>query len=423
MPVALNCTQCGAALQVSDADVRVGVTTCNFCGTLLHLTEKGTAEYQDELRQRQPPQGVTIKRGEAGEFTIAAKITGGGEDTEVRSVGKTAFIIILIVTLAVGIGVFIFAQDTDSPLGWALGAAFVTFFAGLFVGSNGKPSVIIKDGIVTTELPMNWDHKETPLSDIKQLYTTTKQLGQLMTLHDIYALRNDGKRFRLYGSFAESDVALYIEEMLEIEMGIFNLPVFGETIDMPQSTSGVIIESLDPCANCGAELNLTSEAQRRGFITCQFCSTVTLLYAPDSEKPLLGLPDPNTSDMQFTVLEDGGVVTMQNARGDVLLTVQNGKVNGFADDTQFFMKQVTGEIRDVSIGGVLNSLRNLEERMAYSEKIEVGDHEDDQIRAMSGWLLGSHHFDIVAKTADTEQVIIAEIKDPREAALLLTHLK
>ena len=428
MAVALNCTQCSAPLRVDDADVRANMTTCQFCGTLLHLTEKGSEEYQDELVKRQPPEGVVLKRGEEGEFQVATKLSGFGENTQIRSsVGPKAFIGVLIVMAIVGIATFYFARNTEAPFVFALFAVIGTFAIGMFATTTDKPALTLKDGALKSQVAMNWDHKETQVTDIKQLYTASKNFGDKGSIHDLYALLDNGKRVRLYGSFNNAEVALYIEEILEVELGLFNLPVFGDAPadehaeNMPQAAIEI---ELDPCANCGADLNPSNDDHRRGFTTCKFCSTVTLMYAPGAEKPLLGLLEPDDPKLQFSIVDEAHSLKITDKQKRLLLTIESGKAVDVAEDAQFFMKRVTEDVkRELGFGDFINAARNLEERMAYSGNIGTEGSEEDKAAALMGWVLGNTYFDIIAKSGDDESTVIDGIRDPREAALLLTTIQ
>ena len=81
-----------------------------------------------------------------------------------------------------------------------------------------------------------------------------------------------------------------VEELLEIEIGIFDLPVYGDTkikIDEVTAFQGQSDEKIT-CYSCASPLNLTSPVRKKGYISCRYCQTTTLLYAKNSDKLLLG---------------------------------------------------------------------------------------------------------------------------------------
>lgn len=434
MAVALNCTNCSAALRVDDADVRAQHTTCQFCGTLLHLTDKGTEEYKEELVKRQPPEGVTVIHAD-GALSVAAKLSMMGSDnTQVRSsVKPRTFYIILGISLVIGAIVFYLVRNIEGAIVMAFFATLAALIAQLMLFTKSNPALILKDGIVKTEVSMNASHIETAVHDIQQLYIATKKFGNYGSTHDLYALLNDGKRIRLYGSFDNPEIALYIEEIMEIEMGLFNLPVFGDAPAIEQAEAipkATASSALDPCANCSAELNVSDDDRRRGFTTCQYCSTVTLLYAPNSEKPMLGLPDTNDPKLQFSIEDEAGNLTIRNNAKNVIFKIENGAPVDVADSAKFFMKQVENKkVENAGLMDFVSAALNMEQRMAYSEDIDINmeGSDEEKKQALMGWFLGKSHFDIIAKTDVGESPIIANIHDPREAALLLMtiqkHLK
>lgn len=431
MAVALNCTNCSAPLRVDNADVRAQKTTCQFCGTLLHITDKGSEEYQGDLIKRDPPEGVTVKR-EGGALSVMTKLTSiNSENTQIRSSMKPrTFYIVLGISLSIGAVVFYVARHTDGAFVMALVATLAALVAQMMLFTKSNPALILKDGILKTEVSRNQHHLETAVRDIKQLYIATKKFGNLGHTHDLYALLNDGKRIWLYGSFSNPDIALYIEELMEIEMGMFNLPVFGDAPadqhaeSIPQAK---IITTLDPCANCGADLNPADDDHKRGFTTCNYCNTVTLMYAPGAEKPLLGLPDVDDPNLQYIIKQDGENLTIHDKNNKVILQIKNGSPVNILNGAKFFIKQVSNDekVQNAGFMDIVNAARNMEQRMAYSENIDIDLHgsDEEKKRAFWGWFLGNNHFHIVAKTDAGESPVIEGIKNPGEAALLLMTIQ
>ncbi|GEM_PF-4210580 len=422
MTMTLNCTQCGAPLQPTDAQIRSNIMTCNFCGTVLHLVEDGLEKYQNDLVQRKPPADVTVKRYKDGGISIKAKLTEMGNDTQNRGqVSRSALYIILGATGLAGIVTLVFTGD----FGLAIIAVFSAFIAGLFLATSGKPAIIIRQGVLETQAATNWNHRFTPIEKIRQLYISTQSFGDFGTTHYIYALLDNGNRIRVYGGFDDPEVAFYVEELLEVEMGLFNLPVFGDAPITATQDNNVALEAdiviPENCANCGAPLGVTAQQQQRGFITCNFCSTITLLYAKDADKPLLGLLSIDDPNLQFSITETDTSLTITDAKQE--LNIANGQLMGVSGNPEFFIKQVKQTGTEFELGEMFDRLKNIEQRMAYSDQVDFSGNDSEKKQQVMDWLFGDTEFQIVAKSNESESVILDGINDPREATMILMMIQ
>ena len=188
-----------------------------------------------------------------------------------------------------------------------------------------------------TLFPKAYGAKPVAVDAVRQIYSTftrvvTRNPNEHFDQYMVFALTNAGERVFLIGPLDSAESALYIEEQIEAELGIFELPVYGNA-DLPRREDEPLPVSPQEarlggtaCESCGAEMTVTPEERKRGFSICRHCGSLRLLYEPGSEKPILGIPEAGGLDSQFTVTENPGetVVTARRSANPVL-RISKGK--------------------------------------------------------------------------------------------------
>lgn len=416
MTMTVTCTNCSAAVTVDAAVLRGHATICDYCGTLLHVTEQGMreSEYVAQFQQRQPPEGVIVQRG-GGMLSVEAPVSAGKNSYSFGFIPLPRLI-------AIGVAAFFLNCMFFFILPFVpCGVIFVVALGGLYLLLARKPRVYIQNEVLHAEITPGWIVRKIPVDEVQQLYIATNKMLD-WTYRHLYALHRDGQRTYLYGPLVSDEVAFFMEELLEIEMGLFNLPVVGESSADLESVSGAPSAlKTHTCANCAGDLEETAAARRQGFITCRFCSTVTLLYPPNSRKPLLGLPDPASENLQFRIQRKGDNWRVLDNRGTARITVRAGLVEGVEAGSQFFLKEhLKTELTPENVF-LPTQFMKLAERMAYSsEGLVEGDSQEEQIR---NWFLANRSFALVAKAPDgRERTLLDGIRAPGEAALLYLML-
>lgn len=459
MALKLDCTMCAASLAADDLAIRRGMTTCEYCSTLLRITPKGTETYQEEVEQRPLPKGFTVTHTPPNQVSItvlrsksAGIVINKPEMIKGLKIGTVFTIAISALILLFGI----FLAVVISP---ELGLGFIPFSCTAFIFLI-IPAVLVSILVVSasqktlptfviqgdTIYPAVMGSAKLQKKEVKQIYAAVTQVntGQkepfISTM--IYALTENGKRVALLGPIGDPEIGLQLEELIEIELGIFNLPVYGDA-DLPRQTDIAQIESPIPqpmaallCEFCGANLLETAAARKRGFLVCEHCTGLTLLYEPGSERPILGLPQENLAAGQYRVepTSIGLVIFPQgSSAANAVVTVDNVQLHSarlggavrtlaLSDIAKFQVREIaeeSGKSTGSDLENVVNLAKffdNLKESMAYSGEV------DPQKMLLNSF--GVSKYQLIACMNDGRDYwLIKTIDDPKEALFLAKTLK
>ena len=226
---------------------------------------------------------------------------------------------------------------------------------------------------------------------------------------------------------------MYVEELLEIEVEIFNLPVYGDTqvdvkeaVDLQQQPDEQIT-----CYACAASLLITASARKEGYIGCKYCHTITLLYTQAEHMLPLGQLEPK--QMQYKVASKGeraGV--LHKGSNQVVLALMGRKIikSPYNSSAQGELVSRIGiqkipistdlnledYLRGILSGDIVNQL---DQELAYSEQT---DFADEPIYMRDILAKGSVKYIIVAQIANKMQLLIPNIEDLSEGAIIVTLL-
>ena len=453
MAIKLDCTMCAASLVADDLAIRRGMATCQYCGTLLRITPKGTETYQDEIGQRPLPPGFTVTHTPPDLVSI----------TVPRS--KSAGIVInkpeVIKGLKIGIGITVAVSGLILLFGIFLSLIFSPEFGlGLLPFACTTFFLLIIPAVLVSILAVSAMQKTLPTfsiqgdtihpavmgspklqkKEIKQIYAAVTELNageekpRITTM--VYALMENGKRVPLLGPVGEAETGLQLEELIEVELGIFNLPVYGDAdlpkqIDVTQLESPSLPKPMEVlvCDYCAADLQETPEARKRGFLVCEHCTGLTLLYEPGGERPVLGLPEEKRSDGQYRVDQNSkGLVIFSRGSNaaNAIVTVDEAQLHtarlggavqtlALADIAKFQVREITEESASGSgLGNAVNLVKffgTLKESMAYSGEV------DPQKMLLNSFSISKYQ--LIARMEDGRDYwLIKTIDDPREALYL-----
>ena len=458
MALKLDCTMCAASLVADDLAIRRGMATCQYCGTLLRITPKGTEAYQDEIEQRPLPPGftvthtppdlvsITVPRSKSAGIVInKPEITKGLKIGIGITVAVSGFILLFGIFLALifspefGLGFIPISCTTFFLL--IIPAVLVSI---LVVSAMQKtlPTLTIQGNIIH---PAVMGSAKLQKKEIKQIYAAVTQLntgqGQSLTTTMVYALTENGKRVPLLGPVGEAETGLQLEELIEVELGIFNLPVYGDA-DLPRQTDVAQLDSPSVpqpmaalvCDYCGAGLQETPEARKRGFLVCEHCTGLTLLYEPGGERPVLGLPEENLPAGQYRVEHNEkrlAIFSAGSSGANAIVTVDEAQLHtarlggavqtlALADIAKFQVREITEEPTGGSdIANAVNVFKflgTLKESMAYSGEV------DPQKMLLNTF--GISKYQLIARMKDGRDYwLIKTIDDPREALFLAKTLE
>ncbi len=405
MPLTIHCSMCGANIEPDDQAIRRGVVTCTHCSTVQRITESGTRKADGNSAASAAPEGVQIVRGRQGGLMITGRRTRQGVVLNPPEIKRGA-----LIGLGIGIAVTAAGALVSVPLliifGWAmLGIILpalllqflpVTFFAALIaifvVAARQKnlPPLDLRD---KTLFPKAYGAKPVAVGSVRQIYSTctrviTRNPNEYFDQYMVFALTNAGERVFLIGPLESAESALYIEEQIEAELGIFELPVYGNP-DLPKREGEPLPVSpreaplgVAACDSCGADIAITPEESKRGFSVCRHCGSLRLVYEPGSEKPILGIPDAGGRDSQFTVSENPGetvvaarhsaIPVLRISKGKFLIPAPGAAQKAVdAHDVKRLDVKEAGWVpmRKLDAGGMAAGIDALKEAMAYSGEV------------------------------------------------------
>lgn len=453
MALRLKCTICGANIIADDLAVRHELATCSHCSTVLRITQKGMKEYKASILAREEPSGIRVKRGGPGKLSIsalrtqsAAAVINYRELVKGTKIGVAVAAGIGVVSAVISLLLTIFLPsasiDLPNPISLffciVLPAVIISIFVVGMMHKSLPPLRLEGDLIHPSVLGTG----QVATKNVQQIYTAVTNVltgsgDKSVVSCMVYALTQDGDRFPLIGPLDSQEAALYIEEILEVEIGIFNLPVYGD-VDLPGQEGHVLPESPEmtpikglQCQSCAAELSETPEARRRGFLVCDYCEVVMLLYEPDTSKPILGVPDPNSPTFQYRIeaTPDGLAIFARHSdtfpelirvlQGQLHLTRPDGSVRTIETSRiiDFQVKETAvaqgGKVDRSMLSGIVKTFGTA---MAHS-----GDVDPQKVLRQA---IGLTAFKVVAKTVDgREDSLLDNIRDPQEAFLLVESLK
>ena len=429
----LQCSNCAGSVTANDEAIRRGVVLCDYCHTALRINETGRETYKKQLLKHRPPHDIEIKRSRnAIKICIPMQIQG----TRIPVLFGGRFIFVLVVTLLIGL----FSWTVLELRGQLLFGPMVIFFlaAGPML-STTKPYILLKDNLLQIPVPLSPRSINTPIADIKQLYVTVNRLSDQVgnrTQYNLFALKKDGSRTRLYGDFESLNAALYVEEWLEIKLNIFDLPVYGDTKTTIKEVAASQSQSDDPtiCYACTAPLKFSTAVREQGYITCAYCHTITLLYTKDSHKLILGQPIPEKMIYRVVVRRQFAGVLNKKEKQAVLLLSHN-KIKEAP-----FNKTLSGKVvkrfgirkvfvpRNVSVKDWFSgkAIAQYEEALGYSHDAGLAnvpmnmlDYVENTVSYVVTGQIGSDHYSLIPNVADLpEAAYIVETLNN----FLVTHL-
>jgi DNA-directed RNA polymerase subunit RPC12/RpoP len=460
MALTIHCTMCGANVVPKDLEIRREIAVCSHCSTLLRITRSGTEAYRDALQTVATPAGVQVRRPKPGSLSITAPRTEHALAINRPELVQGTWIGVAIslgITAAAGLLsiplVLLFGRDLIGIIAVSLVLIFIpTLFISvcasiviLAVAHKTLPPLWMENGVIHPSViavagPSTPGKHAIETKAIRQLYSTATKVVTGSTTQNyenymVYALMQDERRIALIGPLDRPETALYIEELFETDLGILDLPVYGdEKIPAAEGRSAPVSPQAAEgkglrCDGCGAELTAGPDDQRRGYVTCRYCGGLTLLYEPGSTKPILGIPSADRIDSQYAVATVAGETTV-TARGsaDPQLRISGGRIeltrmNGSHQTIP--ASQIVGLlIKDAewirqkgSTGAaVAAGLLSIGKAMAYSGEVDPGKILRDSII--------SNNFALFAKTAGGEDIpLLAGIRNLPEAYFLLTALR
>lgn len=279
------CPNCGGTAEIQGEAIRLGLATCTYCDACIVV---GSSEHP--LQQRIAAEKAKLKIRRVGNtLSITGRRPwGGGARLDSRE---------LLIGGAFGAMAFFMSCAGAGPMGGLLIGVMVTFFMGIvasFFRLYSPPLVLDSAQLKSGLLGANDYLRE----DIRQLYAVATVLGSggpkdKGQLHNnICVLGRDGRREIIFGPAKNIEIALAIEQVLEDELGLYNLRVKGDE-RTKMSTHGRNVQAPQEggalsCETCGVSFASSPADWQRGFIHCPYCEHLVGLYKDGGEGVVLG---------------------------------------------------------------------------------------------------------------------------------------
>jgi hypothetical protein len=440
---------CGANIVADDLAIRSEFVTCTYCSTVLRITLQGTQEYRDSIPHREAPPGVVVERKGSGNLSITVQRT-----PQLSVLNKEAVLPAILIGSAIGIALSGVVTVPTLLIGIAQNAWFFILTAIGLLAVSIIISVFVTQ-IVMAAIMSRMNKNLSPLrlensiihssfkresiigKNVEQFYAAVAT-GAFPTI-GVFALTKDGRRIRLIWPLISKEAALYVEEILEVELGIFNLPVYGDP-DIPGQKRDVVPESPAPasvegiqCEGCAARLHETPEETRQGYVVCRYCNGMTLIYEPGTSKPILGLPEPNSPAFRYRLAETHtGLEVSDRDTKTVMLEITEGELHlyhGQKRDHTLSMSDLANicvKARTIESPAepttALGGLKNLWSFTKAMDEAGKYSGEVDPLEVMMQ-IGGRKTFRIVARNTRGDEIgLLEDIKDPREAFVLMKSL-
>jgi hypothetical protein len=260
--------------------------------------------------------------------------------------------------------------------------------------------------------------------DIRQIYTAVVniQRGNSHSFEacNVCVFTRDGEQSPLIGPVKNLEVGLAAEEILEKELGLFNLNVFGDNANpgSPFHPASAAEETVprdnEHCDTCGSEVQFDEESRDVGYALCPHCQHITLYYAPGGE-PILG-PGDRSHSSGNTVQEEGGM--LQVASDPAFFVDSDRKLVGWnpgQNEMSLIPFDSIAHVGVRSVGGFTRTaglFKGLKSRMAHSGDITGGS----LLLSMAGVSESSLKFSVVLHLKEGHpRVIVEDISNPSQA--------
>ena len=217
-----ECTRCGGSIEASRVDATRQIATCGSCHTLVDLlpqTQRASAPNSPSVpRARMPvtlPAGMEIER--KPEALVISR-----RWLRAKHFGHLAFA--SGAAASAGYGWAIWGPSIGLVLGTVFVAWYVFMVLAVFCNSTtiiAKPMrVEVRHGPIPTPMYRN---QSLAVAELQQLFA-----APFGALFEVSAQRRDGTHVSLVRPLVSAEQALFVEQELERQLGIIDVPVEGE---------------------------------------------------------------------------------------------------------------------------------------------------------------------------------------------------
>lgn len=433
----VQCLICNASNPIEDINFEEGIITCSYCQTVIQFSDLGLDAYKSKFLHQSPPNRIRVNHTNSGVKIIIPISTG-----QQREAWHPIMIATFPLTLILAQGFFYFlaknylTQTGSEPL-WlvslcflpvsSLVAVFALIIIGLFTNLHSSHINLQNHLLHVPKSAMIPKHNTLSVNNIRQLYVTANQIGAQAGQQDwysLYALMENGSRRPIFIPFKQLESALYVEALLEIKLGIFNLPVLGEAEAAPAGVAFTAKEETGSplCFACTAPLMLSTQHRKQGYVICAACQTITLLYKQGQQDLILGTPDPQETDFELFINNEFAIVKRRESEETVLML--KGKRVMQCTNITVQHKQITQlSIRKTTDGKTIKELLSGNTFEPVAEALSISNSTaDDEPLEPAQLLLSNFQFTIFGNIDNVFVPLFISVESIAEAAYLALSL-
>ena len=418
----IACPNCGGTADIRGDAVAKGLATCRYCQACVVVA---TSEHPLQQKIDKEKKKLIIRRKGNRVSVTGRRPWGGGGRLDKREcvIGGIA-------------GLFIFPYLASGGAGF-LGSVIGAFVVFLLVGVIASVFRFYSPPLVLTEFELKpglLGASNFLREEVRQLYAVATVIvsggpGDDGSLHNnVCVLTRDGLREVVFGPAKSIEVALAIEQVLEEELGLYNLRVKGDERTENETTKTGALEAQSslqsfrrgdsmPCEVCAAMLAPSSRDWDRGFTNCFYCDHLFALYQDGGQNVVLG-----DDSYVVSIEEDEAGRLMVGAElpfwvDPMAAEVRVGRpspeqqeVVPFADVRGVCVRTVGG----LNLSGGGGMIRRMKEAQARSGVVSVGEIYGAalcDIESVSYSVLLQMHFGI-------DRVLVSDISDAKAALQL-----
>ncbi len=411
------CPNCGGTANIQAGALSKGLATCRYCTAYIVVA---TSEHPMQQAIAKEKAKLRIKRKENSLSVTGRRPFGGGGRLDKRE---------CVIGGVAGLYVFPHLLGSDSSPLAAFVLAFLVFFIVGVVASFFRfysPPLVLTEFELKTGLFGATDFLR---EEVRQIYAvatvlTSGKPGEKGSLHNnICVLTRDGRREVVFGPAKSIEIALAIEQVLEDEMGLYNLRVKGDERTENSGFKPPASQSEDSkwCEVCGAALKPTSSDWDRGFTHCFYCDHLFALYKDGGQAVVLG-----EGTYAVSIVEDDAGVFLVEAELPFYLDPSAAEVR--IGSSRSAQQEVVpfSEVRGVcvrTVGGLDFSgggmIQRMKEAQARSGEVTVGE-----IFGAAFTDIGSVSYSILLQMrSGLDRVLVAELSNAQAALQLKDKLQ
>ena len=309
MAYRLRCSGCGRTVTADQAAIRRELAVCPDCNAILQVTCEGDRQERETILHRRMPEAVAVERHSPRNLSIRAK-----RDRAAWTLNRRTFLFAWAGGLGVGACLALSVGPGYGLLGILAGLAC---FAAAAKFQREHPPLELRGGYL---IPSPKSQGPLAVTDVQQIYSALCHVGlggdTSYSTANVFALTHKGERVLLLGPLQSEQDALYIEQVLESEFQLFDLPVFEATPGSGASSTPRAQTEPFRCEGCNARFS-NEETRDTQMLECLRCGALSLLIDPTDEMDFLKDSESELRSFDINEEVDGLSIAANHGRGSI----------------------------------------------------------------------------------------------------------